>query len=368
LRAQRSNPDIKDEELDCFVAFAPRNDEVFAKSNHHTMVRGQVLGITFLLTIIAATVLAPSVATFAQEWPARPVTMVVPFAAGGGQDIFGRLLAPRLSELLGRQVVVENIGGAGGLIAATRVAKAAPDGYQFLLGGSSTHLFSPILSKAPPYNPVSDFTPVALIIEQPMLLIARTDFPADTLPAFISYAKANQSRLQYGSAGLGASSHLACVLFNAAVGINVTHVPYRGSAPAMQDLIAGHNDYQCPTITTSAAQVQAGRVKGIAVLAKQRSAALPDLPSSDEQGLKDFDAGSWTALFFPKGTPAPIAERLHAAAVATMETPDVQGRLHAVGANVVAPGRRSADYLQAFVQREIDKWAPALKAAGVTLK
>jgi len=304
----------------------------------------------------------------AQEWPARPVTMVVPFAAGGGQDIFGRLLAPRLSELLGRQVVVENIGGAGGLIAATRVAKAAPDGYQFLLGGSSTHLFSPILAKTPAYNPASDFTPVALILEQPMLLIARNDFPADTLPAFIAYAKANQAKMQYGSSGLGASAHLACVLFNAAVGINVTHIPYRGSALAMQDLIAGQNDYQCPTITTSSAQVQAARVKGIAVLSKRRSPTLPNLASAQEQGLADFDAGSWSALFLPKGTPEPIVQKLHAAAVATMDTPFVQERMHELGANVVAPDRRSPGYLQRFVESEIAKWTGPVKAAGVVME
>ena len=304
----------------------------------------------------------------AQDWPARPVTMVVPFAAGGGQDVFGRLLAPRLSELLGRQVIVENIGGAGGSIAASRVAKAAPDGYQFLLGGSSTHLFSPLLSKAPAYDPVADFAPVALILEQPMLLVARKDFPADTLPSFIAYVKENQAKLQYGSAGVGASSHLACVLFNAAIGVTVTHVPYRGSALAMQDLIARQNDYQCPTITTSSPQVEAGQIKGIAVLSQRRSPTLPNLASSQEQGLADFDAGSWTALFLPKGTPAAIVQKLHAAAVATMETPYVRERLKDLGATVVGPERRSGDYLRSFVESEIKKWTGPVKAAGLTLQ
>jgi len=316
--------------------------------------RFSFFSIVSILAVAAAAWVAGAQVATAQSWPTRPVTMVVPFAAGGGQDVFGRLLAPRLSELLGRQVIVENIGGAGGSIAASRVAKAPPDGYQFLLGGSSTHLFSPMLSKVSPYNPVTDFAPIALILEQPMLLVARKDFPVDTLPAFIAYAKTNQAKMQYGSAGVGASSHLACVLFNAAVGITVTHVPYRGSALAMQDLIARQNDYQCPTITTSAPLVEGGQIKGIAVLSQRRSPTLPNLASSHEQGLTDFDAGSWISLFLPKGTPAPIVRKLHAVAVATMETPFVQERLKDLGATR-GRARTPVAGLFAAISRERDR-------------
>src|SRR6267154_3384760 len=196
---------------------------------------------------IAASVLASVVAcdpAAAQTWPSRPLTMVVPFAAGGGADIMGRILAARLSEILGQQVIVENAGGAGGMTGAYRVAKAMPDGYQFVLGTNGTHAQNQSLYKNPLYNAATDFAPVALIAEQPIALMARPDLPADNLQQFIAYAKANQAGMKYGSAGAGSAVQLSCVLLNAANGLTITHVPYRGSAPAMQDLIAGRIDYQ----------------------------------------------------------------------------------------------------------------------------
>ena len=181
-----------------------------------------------------------------QEWPTRPVTMVVPFAAGGPADTVGRILAPGLSELLGQQVIIENVGGSGGMTGSSRVAKAAPDGYQFVLGNVGTHAANQTFYKTPLYNAATDFAPVMLIAQTPLVLLARKDLPANNLKEFIAYAKVNQASMQYGSGGAGSASHLACVLLNAAIGINVTHVPYRGAAPAMQDLIAGRIDYQCP--------------------------------------------------------------------------------------------------------------------------
>jgi len=258
----------------------------------------------------------PFVATApAQEWPSRPMTMVVPFAPGGGSDLLGRILAPPLSELLGQPVTVENVGGGGGMTAALRVSRAAPDGYQFVLGNVGTHAQNQSLYKKPLYNALTDFAPVALVTDQSLVLVARKDFPADTLPEFIAYAKANQSKLQYGSAGAGGSNHLACVLLNAAIGIQVTHVPYRSGGQAMQDLLAGRVDYQCPSAPTAMPQIDGKAIKAIAILSKNRSPSMPDLPSAHEQGLTDFDIPSWYALFLPKGAPDAIVRKLNGAMV-----------------------------------------------------
>jgi tripartite-type tricarboxylate transporter receptor subunit TctC len=301
----------------------------------------------------------------AQSWPTRPMTMVVPFAAGGGTDIMGRIVAARLSELLGQQVIVENAGGAGGMTGSYRVAKAAPDGYQFVLGTNGTHAQNQSLYKSPLYNAAIDFAPVALIAEQPIGLLARKDLPADNLQQFIAYAKANQASMKYGSAGAGSAVQLSCVLLNAANGLSITHVPYRGSAPAMQDLIAGRIDYQCANVAPALGQIESHQVKAIALLSSHRTALVPDLPTADEQGLKNFDATLWFALFLPKGTPAAIVQKLNAATIATMNTPSVQERMNQIGADLVAPERRSSEYLGKLVESEIEKWAGPIKASGV---
>jgi tripartite-type tricarboxylate transporter receptor subunit TctC len=304
----------------------------------------------------------------AQDWPTRPVTMVVPFSAGGPADAVGRILAARVSEFLGHDVIVENIGGGGGMLGASRVAKAAPDGYQFVLGNMGTHAANQTFYKTPLYNAATDFAPVVLVAETPLLLLARKDLPAGNLPEFIAYARANQARMQFGSGGAGSASHLACMLVNLAIGIDVTHVPYRGAAPAMQDLIAGRIDYQCPDSPTSVAQVEAGTVKAIAVLTGERSPRLPDLPTAREQGLRDVAASNWFAVFCPKDTPTAVVEKLNTAIVAAMDTPALQARMREIGADLVAPERRSPHYLQTFVEGEIAKWAGPIKASGATIE
>src|SRR5580704_13996922 len=246
-----------------------------------------------------------------QDWPTRPVTMVVPFAAGGPADTVGRILAPRLSELLGQQVIVENVGGSGGMTGSARVAKAAPDGYQLVLGNVGTHAANQTFYKAPLYNAATDFAPVILIAQTPLVLLARKTLPADNLAEFIAYAKANQSSMQFGSGGAGSASHLACVLLNAAIGVIITHVPYRGAAPAMQDLIAGRIDYQCPDTPIAISQIESKTVKAIAILTRDRSPSLPALASAHEQGLTDFAASNWFAVFLPRGTHAAIVQKLH---------------------------------------------------------
>jgi tripartite-type tricarboxylate transporter receptor subunit TctC len=314
---------------------------------------------------IAAVLIAA--AAQAQTWPTRPVTMVVPFAAGSASDTMGRILAARLSEVLGQQVIIENVGGAGGMTGVARVAKAPPDGYQFVLGGVDTFAQNQTLYKKPQYNAVSDFVPVALVVEQPLILVARNDLPINNLPDFIAYAKANQGKMQYGSAGAGSGSHLACAQLNAAIGVDTTHVPYRGSAPAMQDIMAGRIDYFCALAAAAMPQLGSNSMKALAILTRNRSPLVPNLATAHEQGLTDFDSYFWSGFFFPKDTPAPIVQRLHAAAVETMNTPATQERLKNVGVTVVAPDRRSPDYLKKFLDQEIAIWAATIKASGVSL-
>ena len=302
----------------------------------------------------------------AQGWPSRSMTMVVPFAAGGGADTMGRILAARLSEILGQQVIVENVGGAGGMTGAYRIVKAPPDGYQFVLGTNGTHAQNQSLYKNPLYNAATDFAPVALIGEQPIALMTRKDLPADNLQQFIAYAKANQAGMKYGSAGTGSAVQLSCVLFNAATGLRTTHVPYRGSAPAMQDLIAGRIDYQCANLAPALGQIEDHQVKAIAVLGRGRTALMPPLPTADEQGLTGFDAVLWYGMFLPKGTPAEIVQKLNTAVIATLDTPSLQERMKQVGAELAAPDQRSSEYLGKLVESEIVKWAGPIKASGVT--
>ena len=265
--------------------------------------------------ILAALALALTLTTpaAAQDWPTRPMTMVVAYAAGGPVDTIARIFGQRLSEVLGQQVVVENIGGAGGMVGASRVAKAIPDGYTFLFGGLSNLAQNQTLYKQPLYNAATDFTPVALVTDSPRVLITRKDLPVNTLAEFIAYAKANKDKMQYGSAGGGSATHIACLLLNYRMGTNVTHVPYRGAGPALQDLIAGRTDFMCEVISTALPPIQSSLVKPIALLSTRRAAVLPELPTALEQGLADVDADGWNALFLPKGTPDPIIRRLNAA-------------------------------------------------------
>src|SRR5262245_32212029 len=317
--------------------------------------------------IVAVTAIVTTIAqSRAQNWPTRPVTIVYPFAAGSAGDVLGRIFASRLSELLGQPVLFENVGGAGGMTGASRVARAAPDGYSVLLGTTSTLAVNQTFYKHPLYNAVTDFAPVALIAESPIVLVARRDLPANNLQEFIANAKANQAKMQYGSAGVGSSVHLACAGLTAAIGVNITHVPYRGGGSAMQDLIAGRIDYQCPAAEVAIPHIQGNSVKAIAVLTKNRSPTLPNLASAHEQGVANFDAGASFSFVLPKGTPAAIVQKLNNATVAAMSAPATEERLREFGSVLVAPERRSPEYLQKFIQSEIDKWAALIKAAKTT--
>jgi tripartite-type tricarboxylate transporter receptor subunit TctC len=318
------------------------------------------------IRIVAAAALVASAPAVAQEWPTRPLTMVVPFAAGASSDILGRILAPRLAENLGKPVIVENMGGAGGMNGANRIAKATPDGYQFMVGATGTLAINQTLYKNPPYQAATDFAPVIFIADQPIVLIARNDLPASNLKEFTAYVRANQAKLQFASSGAGTTPHLGCLMLHAAIGVEVTHIPYRGAAPAIQDMMAGQTHYQCTVLSPALAQIQGGLVKPIALLTRGRSASVPTLATAHEQGLADFDVASWHAFFMPKGTPPSIVRRLNEATVAAMTTPVVQERLKDLGADLAAPERRSPEYLQTFVEREIEKWAVPIKAAGLS--
>src|SRR6202040_1147720 len=242
----------------------------------------------FIKAMAALTATSPAVA-LAQTYPSRPITMVVPFAAGGAFDVMGRILAARMSEILGQQIIIENTTGGAGIIGVNRVVNATPDGYTFLLGSIGTHAYNQTIYKKPRYDATADFTPVALFAEQPMVLTTRKNFPANNLPEFIDYLKKNSTKLQFGSAGPGTTTHLGCALLNSVIGVNVTHVPYRGGGPAANDLIGGQMDYLCLNIGSAATLIAGKQIKGIAMLSRNRSPLMPDLPTAHEQGLADFD-------------------------------------------------------------------------------
>ena len=303
----------------------------------------------------------------AESWPSRPVTMIVPFAAGGPTDVVGRIIAQRLGEILKQQVVVENIGGAGGMTGAQRVAQAKPDGYEVLLGTVGTQAYSQALYKKPLYNSVADFSPVVLVAEQPLVLVVRKDFPASSLKEFAAYVKANAAKLSFGSGGSGSATHLGCLLLNTAIGVDVQHVPYRGSAPALQDLMAGRIDYLCDAVSTELAPIKAGNVKPIAVLARQRSAALANVPTAQQEGLAGFEANNWIALFLPRNAPEFIVHHLREATVEAMKTPALRARMEAIGTDLVSPDRTTTAYLKNFLASEIKKWAGPIKASGVSV-
>jgi tripartite-type tricarboxylate transporter receptor subunit TctC len=322
----------------------------------------KVSGAAFgaLLTLISAG------AAMAQNFPTHPMVMVIPFAAGGPQDVLGRIIGQRMSEILGQQVIIENVGGAGGMTGSVRVAHAAPDGYTFVLGSVGTHAQNQTLFKQPLYDAATDFTPVALVAETPIALITRKDLPPNNFKEFVAYAKANQANMKYGSAGAGSATHLGCVVLNYVIGVNITHVPYRGTGPAMQDLAGGRIDYLCDIIATAKAQIDGGTVKGLAIMTKERAAVLPDLPTTLEQGT-DVQAYTWSAIFLPKGAPDAVVQKLNSAIVQAMKSPSVQERMGSLGAVLVSDDRATPQYLAQFVKSEITKWAAPIKASGVTI-
>ena len=317
---------------------------------------------------MAALLVLPGAALGQQDYPSRPVSMVVAAAAGGPIDVFTRIMAERMSPILGQRVVVENVGGGGGTLGGQRVVKAAPDGYTSLLGTVATHANPQLYTDKPLYDPLTDFTPVALIAEIPLIVIVRKEFPANTFAEFMAYAKANPGKLNYGSAGVGSASHLGCVMLDQAMDTHAQHVPYRGTGPAMQDLIGGRIDFLCDIAVTAVQSIKAGTVKGLATLAGRRMAVLPELPTAAESGLPSLRAYTWTALFLPKGASAEVTAKLNAATVEVMNGPGLREQLNDLAATLVTPERRTPAYLAGFVKSEWDKWGAAIRAGGAIPK
>jgi tripartite-type tricarboxylate transporter receptor subunit TctC len=321
-----------------------------------------------LKALLSACALALAVAmpAHADEWPSRAITLIVPFAPGGGVDLSARIQAQHMSELLGQPIVVENMGAAAGMAGGLHVAKAEPDGYTMLIGNSGTQAYNQSLYKTPLYDSVADFTPVGLATESPRILIARKGLPVANLQKFVAYVKANQNTMQFGSAGVGSGTHLPCVLLNMAMGVTVTHVPYRGEGPVQQDLIGERLDYMCSTIQTGAVLAQQGSVKGIAVMSPHRVKIIPDLATTGEQGLPGVEASVWNAFFLPPHAPATIVQKLNKAMSDTLDDPAVRERLESLGLEIAAPASRTPGYLATFVPEEVARWGKVVHAAGIS--
>ncbi len=300
----------------------------------------------------------------AQQYPTKVITMIVPFAAGGPTDTVARLIARPMGETLKQQVIVENVAGAGGTIAANRVAKAAHDGYTILIYhiGMST---APALYRKLPFKPLEDFEYIGLVNEVPMTLVAKRDFPAKDLKGLIAYVKANKDKVTYANAGLGAASHLCGLLFMTAIQTDVTTVPYKGTAPAMNDLLGGQVDFMCDQTTNTTSQIKAEKIKVYGVTTKKRVGSLPKIPTMDEAGLKGFEVSIWHALYAPKGTPKPVMAALTKALQAALKDANVKQRHTDLGAEVVSESQATPEALRARLKSEIDKWGPVIKKAGV---
>jgi tripartite-type tricarboxylate transporter receptor subunit TctC len=318
----------------------------------------------FITALAVSASIWPAMA-HAQSYPSRPITMVVPFAAGGTFDVIGRIVASRMSELLGQSVVVENVTGAGGIVGVTRVVNAAPDGYTLLLGSVGTHAYNQWIYKKRRYDAINDFTPVTLFSEQPMVLEARKDLSANDLQEFIALLKSNGSKMQFGSAGAGTTTHLACSLLNSKIGVNVTHVPYRGSAPAANDLISGQIDYLCGNLGAAVGRIASKQEKVLAVLSRDRTPLMPELRTAHEQGLDGMDITTWTAFFLPNGTPRTIVDILNKVTHDALETPVIKTRMHDIGVTGIGPERRSPEYLARFIAEEIARWEQPIKSGGL---
>jgi len=297
-------------------------------------------------------------------WPGRPVSFVVPFPAGGGTDAFARPLTAVLTRSLGRQVIIDNRGGAGGTVGAGIAAKSAPDGYTFFMGAVH-HTIAPSMYPKLDYSLENDFVPVGLISSVPQVVVVNPQRVAATdLKSFLDYARKNPGKLNYASAGNGTSHHLAGELFKLQTQTFITHIPYRGAGPALQDLIAGRIDFMCEVISTGLPPIQSKLVKPIALLSTRRASVLPQLPTALEQGLPDVDADGWNAFFFPKGTPDPIVRRLNAATSKALDNPALSVRMEELGLTVPPADRRTPEHLGELVRMEIGKWAPPIKASG----
>ena len=318
---------------------------------------------TFLHSAVLLASLGSAVAQ-AQDFPTKSITMVVAFAAGGPTDTVARLVAQSMGIKLKQTIIVENVGGAGGTIGAARVAKAAPDGYTLLLHhiGQST---APALYRKLSYNANDSFEPIGLVTDVPMTLVARKDFPAKDFKELLAYVKANKSKVTYANAGLGSASHLCGMLFMTAIGTDLTTVPYKGTGPAMNDLLGGQVDFMCDQTTNTTSQIKGGKIKVYGVTTKARLASMPDVPTLNEAGLPGFEVNVWHGVYAPRGTPKAIVDTLAGALQVALKDPMVKQRFADLGTEPVAESRARPEALRAHLKTEIERWAPIISKAGV---
>ena len=313
---------------------------------------------TLFLTLV---VLSPALAA---DYPNKVITIIVPFAAGGPTDTVARLLAVPMAKSLNTQVIIENVGGAGGTIGANRVAKSPPDGYTLFLHHIG-HATAPALYRKLPYDPINDFEPIGLINEVPMTFIAKKDFPPNDLKELIAYVKANKDKVNLANAGIGAASHLCGTLFMSAVETDLTTIPYNGTGPAMNDLLGGQVDFMCDQSSNTISQIKAGKVKVYGVTTRNRIDALPDVPTLQEAGLPNFEISVWQGLYVPKGTPKPIIDKLVKALQEALANPTLQQRFNELGTIPATKAQATPEVLGKLLKSEIEKWAPIIKKAGV---
>jgi len=310
-----------------------------------------------LLGALAASGLAQ-----AQEWPTKPVTIIVPFAPGGTTDIVGRIIAQQLSARLGQNFIVENIGGAGGTLGATNAARAAPDGYTIFMA-TVAHTMAPGIYKKLAYNFEKDFEPITIVATVPNILIVNPAVPAKTVAELIAYLKADPGKASYGSAGIGSTEHMSAELFKSLAGVDMVHVPYRGGSPMLADLVAGNIQMSIETSGAATPFIQGGNVRALAVSPAKRSALFPDLPTLAESGLKDYDVSTWYGFLVPKGTPEPIRQKLYAAVAGILKDPEIVKKLNGFGAE---PGGQTPGQFAAFIEAETEKWVGLAKQSGIS--
>jgi tripartite-type tricarboxylate transporter receptor subunit TctC len=303
----------------------------------------------------------------AQSYPSRPITVVVPFPAGGPSDVVARIVTEQMGNILGQSMIIENVGGAGGTIGSARVAAAQPDGYTLLAGSMGSHVAAPVLTPNVKYDSERDFEPIGFTAHAPAVVVARKDFPAKDLREFVDYLKKNGDGVKQAHGGIGSSSHMACLLFTSKAGVKPTAVAYRGTGPAMNDLIGGHVDFFCEQAVSVAPQISAGSIKAYGVSARERLAILPDVPTAKEAGI-DYEMSIWAGIFAPKGTPKEIIDKLAHALDQALDDPGVKKRLADLGGSLPTKDERTPAKFDAFVKAEIARWSPILKAANVEAK
>jgi tripartite-type tricarboxylate transporter receptor subunit TctC len=298
-----------------------------------------------------------------QDYPTRTITMIVPFAAGGPTDVVARIVTGHMAQTLGQSIIIENVVGAGGTTATTRAARAANDGYTLITGHMGTHAAAVPLYPKLAYHPEKDFEPVAMLAGTPILILAKKDFPAKDLKEFITYVKANTAKMNMAHAGVGSVSYSACELLSSVLDIKPVGVPFNGTGPAMNALVGGQVDYMCDQIVNAVPQINGGTIKAYAVATPERNPSLPDLPTTAEAGLPQYQASAWNAIFAPKGTPAPVLAKLNAAVVKALDDENVRKRLLDLGSDIPKTEARTQAALAALVKGEIEKWSAVLKPA-----